>query len=111
MGLHADGGLTATKPYIASANYINKMSDYCKSCRYDHKKRAGSNACPFNTLYWNFLIEHEQVLRGNPRMGRNVLGLRFLDHDEKILVVAEAANFLESLEKAQDKADNMYTIY
>ena len=53
MGLNADGGLIATKPYIASANYINKMSDYCSGCRYDHKTRVGADACPFNFLYWN----------------------------------------------------------
>ncbi|MGD9049610.1 MAG: cryptochrome/photolyase family protein, partial [Anaerolineae bacterium] len=59
MGLNADGGLIATKPYIASANYINRMSDYCRDCRFNHKQRTGDDACPFNFLYWGFLLEHK----------------------------------------------------
>ncbi len=99
MGLNADGGLVATKPYIASANYINKMSDYCQDCRYDHKQRAGAEACPFNSLYWNFLIENEETLRANPRLGPNVLSLRHLDEDERAAVRKEAGRFLASLEE------------
>lgn len=68
MSQWADGGDLATKPYISSANYINKMSDYCKNCSYDHKKRIGKDACPFNYLYWNFLNTHKQKLSKNPRM-------------------------------------------
>ncbi|MDX1436487.1 MAG: cryptochrome/photolyase family protein [Anaerolineales bacterium] len=97
MGLHADGGLTATKPYIASANYINKMSDYCKGCEYNHRQRTGEGACPFNALYWNFLLENEQTLRNNPRMGPNVLGLRHLEDEERILIRSEAQEFLSGL--------------
>jgi deoxyribodipyrimidine photolyase-related protein len=89
MGLNADGGIIATKPYIASANYINKMSDYCRSCRYNHKARSGADACPFNTLYWRFLIKHEPKLRADPRLGRNVLGLRHLSEDERRQVTAQ----------------------
>jgi deoxyribodipyrimidine photolyase-related protein len=98
MGLNADGGLVASKPYIASANYINKMSDYCRDCRYDHRRRTGEKACPFNTLYWNFLIQHEVTLRANPRLGPNVLGLRHLDEDEQAAVRQQAARFLAGLE-------------
>jgi deoxyribodipyrimidine photolyase-related protein len=97
MGLNADGGLIATKPYIASANYVNKMSDYCQGCRFDHKQRIGENACPFNFLYWNFLIEHEELLRANPRLGPNVLGLRHLDEGERTAVQREADGFLSLL--------------
>ncbi len=97
MGLNADGGLIATKPYIASANYINKMSDHCGSCRYDRKKRIGDDACPFNTLYWNFLIQHEERLRANPRLGPNVLGLRHLDDHERLAVQQDAGRFLDRL--------------
>ncbi len=97
MGLNADGGIIATKPYIASANYINKMSDYCGSCSYDRKKRIGPHACPFNTLYWNFLIQNEEKLRANPRMGRNVLGLRYLDEAERQAVVEQGEHFLKHL--------------
>lgn len=91
MGLNADGGLTATKPYIASANYIHKMSDYCGSCRFNQKQRHGADACPFNTLYWNFLLQHEEKLRANPRLGKNVLGLRYLDDTEREAVRQWAA--------------------
>ena len=82
MGLNADGGQTATKPYIASANYIARMSDYCAGCRYNPKLRSGEDACPFNFLYWNFLRRHEAALRANPRFGPAVLGLQHLSDDD-----------------------------
>ncbi|GAB4524495.1 MAG: cryptochrome/photolyase family protein [Anaerolineae bacterium] len=97
MGLNADGGRTATKPYIASANYINKMSDYCQGCRYQHTQRTGDDACPFNYLYWNFLIANEDELRANPRTGRNVLNLRHLDDEERARVQQQAEVFIRSL--------------
>ena len=97
MGLNADGGIIATKPYIASGNYINRMSDYCRSCRYNQKVRTGPDACPFNTLYWRFLIKHETKLRADPRLGRNVLGLRHLDDDERSRVMNEGDVFIDEL--------------
>lgn len=69
MSQFADGGLLATKPYVSSAAYIDKMSDYCKGCFYDKKKRTGENACPFNSLYWNFFDKHRKLLEKNPRIG------------------------------------------
>ena len=98
MGLNADGGVTATKPYIASAAYIRKMSDYCEGCRYRPDQRTGPDACPFNTLYWNFLIENEAELRSNPRLGPNVLGLRHINADDRATIVREAGVFLNCLE-------------
>ena len=83
MGLFADGGRVGTKPYISSANYINKMGDYCRDCIYDHNKRTGEKACPFNFLYWNFLLEHEEMLRENHRMARMLYNLKHLDEDER----------------------------
>lgn len=68
MGQYADGGLLASKPYAASANYINKMSDYCKSCDYKHSQRIGAKACPFNFLYWDFLNRHRDKLKHQGRM-------------------------------------------
>jgi len=59
MSQFADGGIVGTKPYVSSANYINKMSNYCKGCHYNHKERVGEKACPFNSLYWNFHLQHE----------------------------------------------------
>jgi deoxyribodipyrimidine photolyase-related protein len=69
MGQYADGGILASKPYAASANYINKMSDYCQNCQYDPKVRTGDNACPFNYFYWNFLDRHREKLNNQGRMG------------------------------------------
>jgi deoxyribodipyrimidine photolyase-related protein len=90
MGLNADGGVVATKPYIASAAYINRMSDYCGECAYDPKARTGARACPFNTLYWNFLITHEARLRANPRLGPAVLGLSRVSDVEREAIRAQA---------------------
>ncbi len=69
MSQFADGGLVATKPYISTANYIHKMSDYCDACFYDRTKRHGDRACPFNSLYWDFLDRHRKLLASNPRIG------------------------------------------
>ena len=68
MGLFADGGLLASKPYAASANYINRMSDYCRGCRYQPKVRTGDDACPFNYFYWDFLDRHRDQLQSQGRM-------------------------------------------
>ncbi|WP_298985172.1 cryptochrome/photolyase family protein [uncultured Roseibium sp.] len=70
MSQYADGGLLASKPYISSGNYINKMSDYCGACSYDVNQRTGERACPFNALYWHFLDRNETHLRNNPRLGQ-----------------------------------------
>ncbi|WP_322822951.1 cryptochrome/photolyase family protein [Chloroflexus sp.] len=98
MGLNADGGRIATKPYIASAAYIDKMSDYCRGCFYDRKARTGPRACPFNTLYWHFLIVHEATLRANPRLGPAVLGLRRIAEAERQAIMAQAATILARIE-------------
>ncbi len=76
MGLFADGGILASKPYAASANYIQRMSNYCQGCAYDPKQRFGDRACPFNVFYWNFLDRQRHRLQANGRMG---LVLRNLD--------------------------------
>ena len=72
MALYADGGLMATKPYASGGAYIDKMSDYCKDCVYDRKKRTGEDACPFTTLYWDFLARHEYKIARNPRVAQQV---------------------------------------
>ena len=69
MSQFADGGLIATKPYAASANYIAKMSDYCGDCEYDRSDRSSPKACPFNSLYWHFMHRHRKRLAANPRIG------------------------------------------
>jgi len=70
MALYADGGKLATKPYAASGNYINKMSDYCSQCAYSPAKKTGAGACPFNPLYWHFMDRHREQLKDNHRIGR-----------------------------------------
>lgn len=94
MGLNADGGLIATKPYIASAAYIHKMGDFCAACRYVPTQRHGAQACPFTLLYWNFLLMHEDRLRANPRMGPAVLGLRHLSDADRMAIRDEATIWL-----------------
>ncbi len=68
MSQYGDGGIVATKPYCASGNYINKMSDYCQGCRYNPKSAAGESACPFTTLYYDFLDRHHDKFRNNARL-------------------------------------------
>lgn len=69
MSQFADDGLLATKPYVSSAAYVDRMSDYCKGCHYDKKQREGERACPYNALYWDFFIRHEEKLSKNFRLG------------------------------------------
>ena len=68
MSLYADGGIIATKPYAAGGAYVDRMSDHCKGCAYDRKKRTGDDACPFTTLYWDFLARHGEAFARNPRI-------------------------------------------
>ncbi|MBC3863711.1 cryptochrome/photolyase family protein [Undibacterium jejuense] len=79
MSQFADGGLLATKPYVSSAAYIDKMSDYCKGCYYDKKSRIGDNACPFNALYWDFFERNKAALSKNPRIGMAYRQLEKMD--------------------------------
>ncbi len=84
MSQFADGGVLATKPYVSSAAYIDRMSDYCKGCHYDKKARTGDRACPFNALYWHFFIRHRAKLNHNPRLGmvyRNLDRFAVAEHD------------------------------
>ncbi|MFZ9947704.1 MAG: cryptochrome/photolyase family protein, partial [Vulcanococcus sp.] len=90
MGLFADGGRLASKPYAASGNYIKRMSTYCKGCRYDVKQRHGPRACPFNSLYWDFLDRHRDQLRRNPRMALVMKQLEKLPDSELELIRAAA---------------------
>lgn len=96
MSLHADGGRMATKPYAAGGAYINRMSDYCRECDYNPKKRVGDDACPFTTLYWDFLDRNRSRLGGNHRM---TMPLRNLDRMSDLSAVrTRAARVLEQLD-------------
>ena len=79
MSQYADGGVMASKPYAATGKYIQRMSNYCKGCRYDPAESVGENACPFTTLYWDFLKRHEVALARNPRMVMQIRNLSRLD--------------------------------
>jgi deoxyribodipyrimidine photolyase-related protein len=78
MGVHADGGRMMTKPYAAGGAYISRMSSYCKGCTYNPKLRVGDDACPFTTLYWDFLDRHKETFKKNHRMSQQVFGLNKL---------------------------------
>jgi deoxyribodipyrimidine photolyase-related protein len=97
MAIFADGGRMASKPYAASGAYINRMSDFCKGCAYDVKAKAGEGACPFNRLYWPFLIRNEKTLAGNPRLAMPYKNLARWSKAEREAALADAENFLDSL--------------
>ena len=88
MGVHADGGVLMTKPYAAGGAYLNRMTQSCKSCRYDPKKRVGDDACPFTTLYWDFLDRHRDEFVKNHRMSQQVYGLNRLSDVPELRVRA-----------------------
>lgn len=97
MVLFADGGVLASKPYAASGAYINKMSNYCKNCEYNVKEKTSDNACPFNSLYWDFLIRNEAKLKGNNRMAMMYQHVKRMSHEQKKAVQAKAKQVLNSL--------------
>ena len=99
MSQRADGGLVATKPYCSSANYINKMSDYCKACHYDHQKRTGADACPFNSLYWDFLDRHRERFASNFRMKMMYRAWERKDSGEQVAILERAAWVKEHVEE------------
>jgi deoxyribodipyrimidine photolyase-related protein len=99
MGLHADGGLMMTKPYAAGGAYISRMSNYCKGCSYNPKLRIGDDACPFTTLYWDFLDRHKESFAKNHRMAQQIFGLKRLSDLPELK--ERAKEVLEGLEKGK----------
>ncbi|MDW5317079.1 cryptochrome/photolyase family protein [Rhizobium sp. PL01] len=97
MSQFADGGFLGTKPYAASGNYINRMSDYCGTCRFDPKKRVGDNACPFNALYWDFLARNRNKLRANRRLAQPYATWDRMDEGTQRAIRRQAAGFLADL--------------
>ena len=101
MSQFADGGIIASKPYVSSGAYINRMSNYCKSCHYAVKDKTGETACPFNVLYWDFLIRHEDRFLNNPRMGNMYRTWNRMDETHRATVLQDAAIFLEKLDAGE----------
>ncbi|GGC21836.1 (6-4) photolyase [Novosphingobium marinum] len=109
MALWADKGRLASKPYAASGNYINKMSDYCGDCRYTVSKKTGPDACPFNSLYWHFMDRHRKLFENNRRIARVYSTWDRMDADKRRAYLETAEEFLDSLEPADKSwagADN-----
>jgi deoxyribodipyrimidine photolyase-related protein len=97
MGVHADGGTMMTKPYAAGGAYISRMTTYCKGCHFDPKKRTGEDACPFTTLYWDFLDRNRESFARNHRIAQQVRGLdRLTDLDELRIRADEILKKLEN---------------
>ena len=98
MSQYGDGGLLGTKPYAASGAYINRMSDYCRQCRYNVTQRLGDDACPFNALYWDFLARHRVRLGNNRRLAMAYRNWDRLPADEQVALRDQAAKFLAELD-------------
>lgn len=90
MSQYADGGLMASKPYVATGKYIDRMSNYCAQCPKDPSQRVGERACPFTTLYWDFLLRHEDDLRKNPRMQLQVRNIDRIEESERSAIQSQA---------------------
>ena len=99
MTLYADGGVLGSKPYAASGNYINKMSDYCKDCKYDVKQKEGDDACPFNYLYWNFFLKNQKKLEKNPRLWTVFSNIKKMSQEKKSQIRNNSKKFLIQISK------------
>ncbi len=98
MSQFADGGIVGTKPYISTAAYIDKMSNYCGTCYYDKAKKTGDRACPFNSLHWNFYDKHESKLGNNPRVQMMYSILRKMKPDERADLLTQADYYLQNID-------------
>ncbi len=104
MAVFADGGKMASKPYAASGAYIDRMSDFCAGCTYDVKQKTGPKACPFNYLYWAFLIRQKERLSTNPRMSMPYRNLAGWSREREKKILAEADGFLDKLDEKYPEA-------
>lgn len=98
MSQYADGGILATKPYVSSGSYINKMSNYCSSCHYKVKDKLGEKACPFNSLYWHFLDEKKEYFANNQRMAMMMNLLKKMKAEELYAIKQKAVAIIENME-------------
>jgi deoxyribodipyrimidine photolyase-related protein len=99
MSQYADGGMLATKPYASGGAYIDRMSNHCKGCAYDRKKRVGADACPFTVLYWDFFLRHDEKFVKNPRVARQVRAAQQLADREELQ--ATAVTILQRLQTGE----------
>jgi deoxyribodipyrimidine photolyase-related protein len=100
MSQYADGGVMASKPYIATGKYIQRMSNYCQGCRFDPAQATGPKACPFTTLYWDFLARHQALLAKNPRMSLQVRNLARMAPEQLATIGRQASELREQLAKS-----------
>jgi len=98
MSQFADGGIVGSKPYVSSASYIDKMSDYCQNCHYKKDLKIGEGACPFNSLYWNFYDAHQEKLKSNPRIGMMLNVWNKMKQEQKSELLQQAAYYLDKIE-------------
>ncbi|MFO7746482.1 MAG: cryptochrome/photolyase family protein [Orrella sp.] len=98
MSQFADGGLLATKPYVSSGAYIDRMSDYCKGCHYNRKERTTESACPFNALYWDFYLRHEAKFSKNPRIGMAYRQLAKMAPDDIANIKQRASDVISNID-------------
>ncbi|RED98932.1 cryptochrome/photolyase family protein [Marinoscillum furvescens] len=99
MSQFADGGIVGSKPYVSSANYIHKMSNYCSSCHYKATQKTGDKACPFNSLYWNFYDQHRKKLEKNPRIGMMYRTWDRMDAKTKTALLQQADKYLQEIDE------------
>ncbi len=99
MSQYADGGIVGSKPYVASANYMHKMSNYCQDCKYKKDEKTGSDACPFNSLYWDFYHRHRDKFERNPRIGMMYQLLNKMDSEQLESIIARATWIKEHVEE------------
>ena len=101
MSQWADGGIVGSKPYVSSANYIDRMSDYCGHCHYSAKTKTGEGACPFNLLYWAFLVRHRERFEPNRRMAQMYATWDRMDEDRRNTILSEADVFLDRMSRGE----------
>ncbi|MBX9409402.1 cryptochrome/photolyase family protein [Pseudomonas baetica] len=101
MVMHADGGYLGSKPYCASGQYINRMSDYCRGCAYKVSESTADNACPFNALYWHFLMRHGDLLRGNQRMSMMYKNLDRMPQAKQQALWQRGQKLLDTLDRGE----------
>lgn len=106
MSQFADGGLLASKPYAASGAYIDRMSDFCKQCRFDVRQKSGADACPFNYLYWAFLIRNQKRLQDNPRLTMAYQQLKVMPVARTRQISLDARRFTRLMSRAPGQLHN-----